>query len=67
MARDYLAASATGVPVERLFSAVTDLLSPRRQRASPDTIQQCMSLKCWFKTNIMEDLAERVVDKALGE
>jgi len=49
MARDFLPVSATGVPVERLFSNGPDLLSARRQRMNADTIQQCMCLKQWMK------------------
>lgn len=32
MAKDYLAASGTGVPVERFFSSGTDLVLPKRRR-----------------------------------
>ncbi|ODM89477.1 Zinc finger BED domain-containing protein RICESLEEPER 3 [Orchesella cincta] len=51
MAKDFLAVSATGVPVERLFSNGPDLLTSRRQRLNADTIRQCMCLKQWLKAS----------------
>ncbi|OXA40373.1 putative AC9 transposase [Folsomia candida] len=41
MARDFLTAAGAGVPVERLFSSGSTLLTPKRQKMSPSTIQEC--------------------------
>ena len=54
MARDYLAIPASSVPVERIFSGGTDLITPTRSRLSEDTIKYCMCLKSWWK-GILED------------
>jgi hypothetical protein len=54
MARDYLAIPASSVPVERIFSGGTDLITPTRCRLSEDTIKYCMCLKSWWK-GILED------------
>jgi len=49
MARNYLAPCGTGVPVERLFSLGPALLSCNRLKMSPQTIRECISLKCWLR------------------
>ena len=48
MARDYLAVSATSVPVERIFSEGADLISAKRCRLGTDTIRACMCLRSWW-------------------
>ena len=45
MARDYLAVSATSVPVERIFSEGTDLIFAKRCSLGTDTICACMCLR----------------------
>jgi len=54
MARDYLAIPASSVPVERIFSGGTDLITPTRDRLSEDIIKYCMCLKSRWK-GILED------------
>jgi hAT family C-terminal dimerisation region/Domain of unknown function (DUF4413) len=66
MARDYLSASGTGVPVERFFSNGSTLLTPSRQSLSPHKICECVSLKCWlkFKDKSLNDyIADAVAEK----
>jgi hAT family C-terminal dimerisation region len=58
MARDFLSAAGTGVPVERLFSCGPDLLSHRRQSLSPERIQQCLCLKSWTKFKFSSDVVD---------
>ena len=71
MARDYLVVSGTGVPVERCFSAGSNLLSdPKRNRLHGDTIKKCMCLKAWFKMKDQEAvkklICEFILAKSLG-
>lgn len=54
MAKDYLAIPASSVPVERIFSGGTDLITPTRCSLSADTIRYCMCLKYWWK-GILKD------------
>lgn len=63
MARDFLPASGTGVPVERLFSSGGDVVSPRQQSMTAETIQMRVCLKAWlknknsFKQDILKSIA----------
>lgn len=72
MARDFLSISGTGVPVERLFSTASDILSHRRQRLSPQSIKECMCLKNWMKREDtlmihQTEINEAIQYKILGE
>lgn len=49
MAKDFLAASGTGVPVERLFSSGPDVISNKQQSMKPETIQMRICLKAWLR------------------
>ncbi|CAG7818507.1 unnamed protein product, partial [Allacma fusca] len=49
MARDYLAVSGTGVPIERAFSFGTDLLKPKTMSMTAETIRKRFCLKAWLK------------------
>lgn len=49
MAKDFLPASGTGVPVERLFSSGPDVISNRQQSMKPETIQMRICLKAWLR------------------
>ncbi|KAJ6648282.1 putative AC transposase [Pseudolycoriella hygida] len=49
MARDFLPAAGTGVPVERFFSSGVDVVSPKQQSMSAQTIQMRICLKAWLK------------------
>lgn len=52
MARDYLGAQSSSVPVERDFSGGVDLVTSTRCSLKPETIRACMCLKSWFKNKI---------------
>ena len=49
IARDYLAAPATSVPAERVFSDGADLITKKRGSLSEDTIRACICLKSWLR------------------
>ncbi|CAB5104360.1 unnamed protein product [Rhizophagus irregularis] len=49
MARDYLTILGTSVPVERIFSGGSDLITKRCSSLKPETIQMYMCLKNWIK------------------
>ena len=55
MARDYLAIPSTSVPVERVFSGGTDLISKKRCSLSAESIQACMCLKSWWKGPLKDE------------
>jgi hypothetical protein len=40
---------ATSVPIERVFSAGTDLVTQKRCSLSAETIRACMCLRAWWK------------------
>ncbi len=65
MARDFLPAAGTGVPVERLFSSGGDVVSPRQQSMSAQTIQMRVCLKAWLKNknSFNQDLSKAVAHK----
>jgi hypothetical protein len=54
MARDYLAAQATSVACERIFSAGRDLITPTRCRLSQERVSRMMLLKHWWKNHSTE-------------
>ncbi|CAG7728160.1 unnamed protein product [Allacma fusca] len=65
MARDYLAVSATGVPIERKFAFGSDLLKPKTLSLAADSIGKRFRLKAWgkyklegFETNRMRAIAK---------
>ena len=41
----------TSVPVERIFSGGSDLVTKKRSRLGHESIQACMCLKNWTKCN----------------
>ncbi|GES73509.1 zinc finger BED domain-containing protein RICESLEEPER 2-like [Rhizophagus clarus] len=49
MAKDFLAIPGTSVPVERIFSGGTDLITQRRCSLNPEIIRKSMCLKAWLK------------------
>lgn len=51
MAKDFLSASGTGIPVERLFSSGPDILQPKRQCLMAESIQRLVCLKSWIKAS----------------
>lgn len=51
MAKDFLAVSATGVPVERLFSTGTNVVTPNRGSLSSESIRETMCLREWLKAD----------------
>lgn len=67
MAKDFLPASGTGVPVERLFSSGPDVISHRQQSMKPETIQMRICLKAWLKSkNSFNDEVLKAVAHKLG-
>ena len=60
MARDFLAVSGTGVPIESLFSIGTDVVTSKRHRLSHESIRALMSLKSWMKFQSREELRAAV-------
>jgi hypothetical protein len=52
MAKDFLAIPATSAPVERIFSGGTDLIEQRRCSLKGKTIQECMCLRGWWKSEL---------------
>jgi hypothetical protein len=70
MARDYLAVSGTGVPVERMFSNVPDLLVPKRRSMNAETTRMWMCLRGWIKSKnqieFRQFAKDAVVAKMLG-
>jgi len=50
MARDYLAAHATSVALEQVFSSGRDLITSERCSLNPTTIKKAMLYKHWKKT-----------------
>ncbi|GES96419.1 zinc finger BED domain-containing protein RICESLEEPER 2-like [Rhizophagus clarus] len=49
MAKDFLAIPGTSVPVERVFSGGTDLITQRRCSLNLEIIRKSMCLKAWLK------------------
>ena len=70
MARDFLAASGTGVPIEATFSMGTDVVTNKRHNLSKETIRALMCLKSWLKFQSREDfrtaMATEIVKKMRG-
>lgn len=71
MARDFLSASGTSVPSERLFSSGSTLINPRRQRMKPSTIRECVCTKNWTKSKsqalFKEELCLAVSEKMCAD
>ncbi|KAJ6643111.1 putative AC transposase [Pseudolycoriella hygida] len=63
MAKDFLAVSGNGIPVERLFSAGPDILHAKRQGLSAASIQKLVCLRSWLKTGFDKDLAYALTHK----
>ncbi len=65
MAKDFLAAAGTGVPVERLFSSGPDTISNRQQSMKPETIKMRICLKAWLrsKNSFNKDIAKAIAHK----
>lgn len=65
MARDFLPAAGTGVPVERLFSSGGDVVSPRQQSMAAQTIQKRICLKAWLKNkhSFRHDILKAIAHK----
>jgi len=48
----YLYSLATSVPVERVFSGGTDLITHKRCSLAEETIHACMCLKSWWMSDL---------------
>lgn len=67
MARDFLSASGTGVPVERLFSSGPDVISNKQQAMKPETIRMRICLKAWLKSkNSVNSAIAKAIAHKLG-
>jgi hypothetical protein len=55
MAKDLLCIPATSVPVECIFSQAGDLISKKRNRLSPETIQKVICLNSWVENSFLKD------------
>ncbi|XP_035708216.1 zinc finger BED domain-containing protein DAYSLEEPER-like [Folsomia candida] len=68
MAKDFLSASGTGVPVERFFSGGTDLVTPKRQRLNAETIRKTMCIKGWMRSrnNKFKEYASVAIKGKMG-
>ncbi|XP_050066428.1 E3 SUMO-protein ligase ZBED1-like [Aphis gossypii] len=63
LAKKYLSIVATSVPCERLFSEAGTIISKKRNRLSPERLNQLLFLNSYFKSNpnsetLMEKLLE---------
>ncbi len=71
MAKDFLSACGTGVPVERFFSTGTDFITPKRRRLNAESIRKTMCLRGWIlsqnKQNFREYTCNAIREKMLGE
>lgn len=63
MAKDFLGASGTGIPVERLFSSGPDIVKAKRQCLTADSIRKLVCLKSWFKQGFQNDLKDALMHK----
>lgn len=63
MAKDFLAASGTGIPVERLFSAGPDILPAKRQGLTAESIQRLVCLRSWLKQGFDKELKDALTHK----
>lgn len=69
MAKDFLSASGTGVPVERFFSSGTDLVTPKRQRLNVETIRKTLCLKGWLRCQnkqVFKEYASEAIKGKMG-
>lgn len=63
MAKDFLSASGTGIPVERLFSSAPDILQAKRQCLTAESIRKLVCLKSWMKNGFQKELQDALVHK----
>lgn len=63
MAKDFLSASGTGIPVERLFSSGPDIVEPKRQYMSAESIKASVCLKSWLKADFDTDIKDALMHK----
>lgn len=64
MAMDFLAVSATGVPVERLFSSGPDVCKVKQQGMKADTIRKRILLKQWMKKSDQLDFTLDIINSS---
>jgi len=58
LAKKYLSVVATSVPCERLFSEAGQVISQKRNRLSPDRVNQLLFLNSFLKS---EEMAESLM------
>ncbi|XP_008189493.1 zinc finger BED domain-containing protein 1-like [Acyrthosiphon pisum] len=64
LAKKYLSIVATSVPCERLFSEAGTIISKKRNRLSPERLNQLLFLNSYFKSN---SSSETLMEKLLEE
>jgi hypothetical protein len=64
MAMDFLAVSATGVPVERLFSSGPDVCKQKQQSMKAETIRKRILLKQWLKKSDQLDFSLDIINSS---
>ena len=64
LAKKYLSIVATSVPCERLFSEAGTIISKKRNRLSPERLNQLLFLNSYFKSN---PSSEALIEKLLEE
>ncbi|KAE9523138.1 hypothetical protein AGLY_016452 [Aphis glycines] len=64
LAKKYLSIVATSVPCERLFSEAGTIISKKRNRLSPERLNQLLFLNSYFKSN---PSSETLMEKLLEE
>ena len=58
MARDILSIMATSVPVERMFSVASLILTSRRASLGDDVIEAFLSINLWMKSSLKSIICE---------
>jgi hypothetical protein len=53
VARDFLAIQATSVPSAQLFSKAGDVVTKKRNRLAPDTVQSILSIQSWLRNGFL--------------
>jgi hypothetical protein len=66
LAADYLSVMGSSVPSERAFSAAGIVITKRRNRLGADIVEALQFLKCLYRTDLLFQGLETVVDDDEG-